>query len=115
MFADQIRSANTEYEIYFLLTSYLESLPFTRDLQWSIPEYVARLPLCGRSDLHNRFDQLMLELDLASKRLDDDYCSAIRQGVYIFGCALNRLDMLSSQLRAWQHTISSAGTDARAA
>jgi hypothetical protein len=114
MFADQIRSANTEHEIYFLLTSYLESLPFTRDLQWSIPDYVARLPLCGKSDIHNRFDQLMLELDLASKRLDDDSCSVIRQGVYIFGCALNRLDTLNSQLRAWQHSMPSAGAGARA-
>jgi hypothetical protein len=115
MFADQIRSANTEREIYFLLTSYLESLPFSGNLQWSIPENVTRLPLYGKADIRNRFDQLMLELDLASKRLDDESCALIRQGVYVFGFALNRIDVLQDQQHAWQHGISSAGSDARAA
>ena len=94
MFADQIRSANTEHEIYGLLKSYLESFPFSGNSYWTIPEYVTRLPVYDRADIHNRFDQLMLELDLASKRLDDESCEVIRQGVYVFGFALNRLDVL---------------------
>jgi hypothetical protein len=114
MFADQIRSANTEHQIYFLLTSYLESVPFNGDLHWNIPEHVTRLPVYGRADIRSRFDQLMLELDLASKRIDDESCAAIRQGVYVFGFALNRLDMLHAN-HAWQGSDPAVGWNVQAA
>ena len=114
MFADQLRSANTEYEIYFLLTSYLESVPFTGSLNWSIPEHVTRLPLYDKADIRSRFDQLMLELDLASKRLDDESCAVIRDGVYVFGFALSRLNALHEQCGRRQDIVSS-GLNARAA
>jgi hypothetical protein len=97
MFADIIRTANTEHEIYFLLTSYIEAVRFSDKLHCGIPEHATRLPLNGMADVRERFEQLMIELDTASKRLDDNSCTIIREGVHILGSALNRLSALDEQ------------------
>jgi hypothetical protein len=99
MFADVIRNSNTEHEIYFLLTSYIEAVRFSDKLHCAIPEHITRLPLNGIVDMRERFELLMLELDRASKRLDHNSCMVIRESVHIFGAALNRLSGLDERHR----------------
>jgi hypothetical protein len=113
MFADIIRSANTEHEIYFLLTSYIESVRCC-DKPHCLTEHIVRLPLNGMADVRGRFEQLMIELDAASKRLDDDSCTVIREAVHILGSALNRLSVLDEQ-RFSEQSMALAGLDAQAA
>ena len=113
MFADIIRNANTEHEIYFLLTSYVEAVRFC-DKPHCVSEHIIRLPLNGAADVGERFRQLMIELDAASKRLDDDSCTVIREAVHILGSALNRLSVLDEQ-HSRPQSIAVAGLDAQAA
>ncbi len=94
MFADIIRSANTEHEIYYLLTSYIETVRHSDKSHNRIPEQITRLPLNGIGDVRTRFTLLMLELDKASKSLDDNSCATIKEGMHALGVALNRLSAL---------------------
>ncbi len=93
MIADAIRSANTKHEIYFLLTAYIRTMPFSDQLS-RMPEPITRLPLNGIPDVRSRFGKLMVELDTASKRLDDPTCSSIKGAMHVFGTSLNRLVVL---------------------
>ena len=114
MFADTIRNSNTEHEIYFLLTSYLEAVRFCDKLNCCFPERITQLPLNGMADVRERFRYLMIELDAASKRLDDNSCTVIREGVHVLGAGLNRLRMLDEQ-RQRSHDTAAAGMHAQAA
>ncbi len=114
MFADTIRNSNTEHEIYFLLTSYLEAVRFCDKLNCCFPERITHLPLNDIADVRERFRYLMIELDAASKRLDDSSCTVLREGVHILGAGLNRLRMLDEQ-RQQSHGMAAAGMDAQAA
>ena len=96
MFTDIVRTADSEHEIYFLLTSYIDALRSGSRLD-SAPESLTRLPLSGRDDLRNRFDKLMLELDTASKRLNERGCFVIREALHILGTALNRLVLIEKE------------------
>ena len=113
MFADVIRKANTEQEIYFLLTSYIEELKSVEEPR-RMSEQVIHLPLSDATDVRRRFEQLIIELDGASKRLDDYSCIVIREAVHILGTALNRLDVLDGR-RDQPQEISISGMDAQAA
>jgi hypothetical protein len=97
MFADIIRNASTEHEVYFLLTSYIESVRFGDKLNCGVSGRITGLPLNGSADVKERFKLLMLELDAASKRLDDNACEVIRETVYILCAALNRLSAFDGQ------------------
>jgi hypothetical protein len=114
MFSDKIRSAGTEQEIYLLLTSYIEAVWLSDKSHGCIPAELTRLPLNGVADVRERFNRLMLELDGASKRLDDDACAHVREGVHIFSFALNRLSMFNVQ-RCGPQSVSAPGFDAHAA
>ena len=115
MIADVIRNTNTEHEIYFLLTSYVEAVRFCDKLH-CMSDHITRLPLTGMADVSTRFEKLMIELDAASKRLDDNSCVVIREAVHIFSSALNRLQMLDEQrYRPLPGSDESLGVTARAA
>ena len=96
--ADVIRSANSEHEIYFLLTAYIRTMPFC-DLLSRMPEPITRLPLNGIPDVRSRFGKLVMELDTASKQLDDDTCSSIKGAMHVFGTSLERLVVLGDPQR----------------
>jgi chemotaxis family two-component system response regulator Rcp1 len=96
MFTDIIRTADSEHEIYFLLTSYIDALRSSSRLD-SAPESLTRLPLSGWDDVKNRFDKLMLELDTASKRLNERGCVVIKEALHILGTALNRLVLIDEE------------------
>ena len=93
MFTDVIRTADSEHEIYFLLTSYIEVVRDSRPPH-PMPEHITRLPLNGVTDLRQRFEQLVPELDAASRRLDDKAVALIKQARHAFGTALDRLLLL---------------------
>ncbi len=114
MFADIIRSASNEHEVYFLLTSYLESVRFCDRLHCGVSDRVTHLPLDGIADVNERFKLLLIELDAASKRLDDNTCAVIREGMHVLSSALNRLSVLDEQnLR--QQSGDAPGINAQAA
>lgn len=109
MIADVIRSSNTEHQVYFLLTAYVGTMRYSDKLS-RMPEPITHLPLNGISDVRARFGKLMIELDTASKRLDDHSCASIRDAVHVFGISLDRLGLLDAP-----GCRSNIGVDARAA
>jgi len=103
MIADIIRNAKSEHEIYSLLTSYIETVRYANKAPGRIPEPITRLPLNGISDVKSRFTQLVVELDKASKSLDDNSCATIKEGMHALGVALNRLNVLNEQQNRQSH------------
>ena len=97
--ADVVRRSDSEWAIYFLLSAYLQALRLGDD-SIRVPESITRLPLTGASDLRKRFEQLMVELDTASRRLDDDSCSAIRGALHLVGAAAGRLKLIGERPHA---------------
>ena len=93
MITDVMRQAKTEHEIYFLLTAYVQSVRFGDKLSL-IPENLTALPLAGIEDVAKRCQQLMVELDHASRELNDKYCEVTKEALHIFGTALTRLRAL---------------------
>jgi len=96
MIADVICKADTSNEIYFLLTSYIEAMQFSGVPSGIAPD-ILHLPLQGRIDVKRRFGKLLVELDGASRRLDDQSCLAIREALHVFGAALNRLRTIDNE------------------
>jgi len=113
MFTDVIRTAETEHEIFFLLTSYAEAVRYDRPIQ-PLPEAITRLPVRGVADVWERFDQLVPELDAASKRLDDKAVALIKQALHTYGTALGRLQVLDKEKPATAETQPAAEIAGRA-
>jgi hypothetical protein len=93
MISDVIRNAESEYVIYFLLDAYIETVQFSAKL----PERLTNLPIIGLNDVRTRFQQLVIELEKASKQLDDKACPVIKEALHIFGAALSRLRSLDAE------------------
>jgi CheY-like chemotaxis protein len=113
MFTDVIRTAENEHEIFFLLTSYAEAVRYDRPIQ-PLPEAITRLPVRGVADVWERFDQLVPELDAASKRLDDKAVALIKQALHTYGTALGRLQTLDRE-KSGAATAADAGAVASVA
>ena len=95
MFADEIRQAKNEHEVYFLLTAYVESARYCDPLNL-LPESVIRLPLDGIEGVREQYQQLIVELDTASKGLNGDACVVLKEALHIFSIALDRLRSFSA-------------------
>ena len=93
MFADVIREAKNEHEIYFLLTAYVEAVRFGDQLNL-VPESVKTLPLAGNAHVRAQLQQLMVELDKASRNLNDNACVVIKEALHLFSTAADRLESL---------------------
>lgn len=96
MIVTVIRDAETEQEVYFFLTAYVETLQYGDQLNL-LPESMKALPLGGLENVQDRFQQFMVELDRASKRLDHKACGVIKEALHTFGTALTRLEALNSR------------------
>jgi hypothetical protein len=81
--------------IYFLLTAYIDTARSSGKLA-SVPEHIIQLPLRGVADVRTRFESLLIELDVASKQLNDEACVGIREALHIFGAALNGVRLLEA-------------------
>ena len=90
---DAIKDLNTEHEIFFLLTAYIEALGFCDKLSL-LPWQMRALPLAGFNDVEARIDGLRLQLrDMAS---DADLRARfiIEETIDVFNTALRRLVFL---------------------
>ena len=95
MFADAIRQAKNEHEVYFLLTAYVESARYCDPLNL-LPESMKRLPLGGTDDISEQYQQLIVELDKASKGLKNNACVVLKEALHVFSVALDRLQSLDA-------------------
>ena len=99
MLTDAIRDANSEHAVYFLLTSYVESLQFSKIL----PDRLVELPLEGLRDLRLRLDRLVAHFETTIRLMDNAACDLIGEAIQVFDAALRRLNRLhGEQHKVWQ-------------
>jgi hypothetical protein len=85
---------NTEHEVNFLLTAYIETLQFY-DAGKRLPPGVASLPLKGIDDIESRFTDLLgAELCGLARAHSDTQGAIAREATEIFGAAFTRLQAL---------------------
>lgn len=104
MMTEAILNADTEHEVYFLLSAYVEAVRYGDKLH-CMPECIRRLPLNGIADVRARFEKLVAELDVASDRLDDKVSVVLREALHVFGTACSRLTSLDTEGRQIANTI----------
>lgn len=91
---DVMRRLNTEHEIRFLLSAYLETLQFF-DSAKRLPPGVATLPLKDAEDIEARFTELLgAELCGLARSHCDTQGAIAREATEIFGAAHTRLQAL---------------------
>lgn len=99
---DVIREASNEQEVYFLLTSYVETVRYCDKLA-CLPPPVRELPLHGVDDVRSRIGGLKAEL--RSPAVDENARGVVQEAAEIFDEALNRLQWLEwEKRRAWAMT-----------
>jgi hypothetical protein len=110
--ADDMREAASKGEVYRLLTGYVEALRKADELSCH-PQPMTQLPFDGTADVRERVARLIGEIDVASRRWDHHACRAIKQALYVFATALNRLEALERDQPAPAHANEgNAGRDA---
>jgi hypothetical protein len=93
---DVIREANNEHEVYFLLTSYVETVRYCDKLS-CLPSPVRELPLDGLEDVRNRIGGLKAEL--SAPDVDENSRLVVKEAADLFDEALNRLQWLQWEKR----------------
>lgn len=97
---DVMRRLNTEHEIRFLLTAYIETLQFYESAK-RLPPGVAALPLKGVDDIEARFSELLgAELSGLARSHCDTQGAIAREATEIFGAAFTRLQVLRRSVNA---------------
>lgn len=87
---DAIQELNTEHEIFFLLTAYIETQCFCDKLSL-LPWQMRALPLAGFNDVEARIDGLRLQLREMASEADLRARAIIEETIEVFGTALRRL------------------------
>lgn len=91
---DVMRRLNTEHEINFLLTAYVETLQFC-DSAKRLPSGVGMLPIRDAEDIEARFTELLgAELCGLARSHCDTQGAIAREATEIFGAAYTRLQAL---------------------
>ena len=91
---DVMRRLNTEHEIRFLLTAYLETLQ-SNCAEKRLPPGVAALPIRDAADIEDRFTELLgAELCGLARSHCDTQGAIAREATEIFGAAFKRLRAL---------------------
>ena len=88
MIADLIRSCKTEAAVYLLLTDYIEIMRGHQN-GCRLPLLVTRLPIGGRSDVAQRFRQLIAALLEPSSNVDQPALIVIIEALRAFGAAVS--------------------------
>lgn len=96
MITDIIYEAESEHEIYFLLTAYLEAIRFSDKLNL-LSDPIEMFPINSMDNVRRRFKEFIVELDRASKGLNHNACLVIKEAMLIFNIALNRLESLAGR------------------
>ena len=90
--ADLIRDAESESDVYRLLTTFVEALRYA-DRLGMLPKFLTTLPLRGMVDLESRFARLVSELGTGAA--DGSGVALVeKEAREIFGTALHRLRAL---------------------
>ena len=89
LIVDVMRRLNTEHEVAFLLTAYIETLPFY-DAAKHLPRGVTELPLKDADDIESRFNELLV---FAHSHCGTQNAMA-REATEIFSVAFTRLQTL---------------------
>ncbi len=91
---DVMHRLNTEHEIRFLLTAYIETLQFY-NAATQLPAGVAALPLQDEDDIESRFHELLgAGLSGLARSHCDTQGAIAREATEIFGAASKRLQVL---------------------
>ena len=91
---DVMRKVGSEGEVNFLLTAYVETLPFY-DFGHSLPRNVTQLPLAGVEDVRGRFEALLdVELSGCAAQAGERVHAIVHEAAEVFGVALTRLQTL---------------------
>lgn len=93
MIHDAIRKANSEHTVYFLLTAYLDTLQFSRQL----PEHLTVLPIADLPDLESRFEKLVAEFETELRMPDSHKFFVLLEAVGIFDLAAVRVCQLLNE------------------
>ena len=91
---DVIAESKAEYEIYFLLTAYLESVRFCDKFRL-LPDHITGLPLKGPADLRRRYEDLASELTGNSVQFAGRPAAIIKEALDVFStglCQLKRME-----------------------
>ena len=100
LIVDVLRRLNTEVEISFLLSAYLETLQFHNPEKY-LPPGVALLPLHGAEDIEARFTDLIgAELTGLARSHCDTRGAIAKEATEIFGVACARMQMLRENTAA---------------
>ena len=94
MIIDVIRETESEHQIYFLLTAYVEAVRYSDKLNL-LPDTLKRQPIASMADVKACFEQLLIDLDRESKGLNHRVCSTLKEALHIFGAAINRLESIA--------------------
>ena len=95
---DLIRNADSEVNIYALLTSYIDALGHS-DKGMLVAQSLLALPIYGAADLQARYSLLLAELDLASRRLDHQVCIVYKEALAILATALHCIRLIKYSMR----------------
>lgn len=96
MISDVIHEANTEHEVFFLLTAYVESLRHG-DKLGTLPQDLTRLPLSGAGDVRSRFIGIRAALNTDLGSGSGRTHAIFQEAADIFGTAVDRLDRLAEK------------------
>lgn len=94
--ADAIREAETEYVVFFLLKTYLDTESRRAALK-QLPAKITRVPIADKEDARSRYMLLNAEYDAAARRGDDKLRPSIKEALAVFGAAVLRLEALDKE------------------
>jgi hypothetical protein len=93
---DALRRATTAQEVCYLLTSYVETLPFY-DRGRRMPAGVTALPVRGLDDIRARLSSLLaLRRHDAGNAAADTDCAVLDEVMHLFSEAVFRLEALDT-------------------
>lgn len=90
---DVILEADSEHEIFFLVTAYLEALHYCDRLD-VLPDYLKSMPLNGFNDLRARFERTRSALNDHAEHRESWRRLVFEEAADVFRAALNRLQRL---------------------
>ena len=95
---ETIRNADSAATSYALLTSHIDALRHSVT-GMRVAQPVLALPIHDAADLQGRSALLFTELDLASRRLDNEMCFVYKEALAIFAIALHCIRILKNTYR----------------
>jgi hypothetical protein len=85
---EAIRTADTEYVVYFLLSAYVETLEHYDSSDDCLSDDVKRLPISGMPDVCKRVGALHAAIERYAQSRSRQF---VEEAIKVFGAALQRL------------------------